>query len=63
MKRFLGLVLALTGLGGALWGSAHVLTTGATTPLHLTPDWNLPAMGVGLIGVALLTLGFVWLRE
>jgi len=63
MKRFFGLLLVLIGLGGALWGGAHVLTTGATTSLHLTEEWSLPAMGMGLIGIALLTFGFIWMRD
>lgn len=63
MRRFAGLLLTVTGLGGTVWGGVHLLTTGATTRLYLTDQFSLPAMTVGLIGVALLTVGFVWMRE
>ncbi|MCS7022286.1 MAG: hypothetical protein NZU63_10715 [Gemmataceae bacterium] len=63
MKRFIGLLLTVAGLGGALWGGVHVLTGGATTRLSLTSDFSLPAMTIGLIGLTLLTVGFIWLRE
>jgi hypothetical protein len=63
MKRFVGLILAAIGLGGTIWGGVHVLTTGASTRLFLTHDWSLPAMAVGLIGVALLTVGLIWVRD
>ena len=63
MKRFLGLVMAMTGAAAALWGGYHVLLGESTTHVTITSDFSLSAMAAGLIGVAVFTVGLVWCRD
>ena len=60
MKRFLGWVLAGVGLSGIGWGGFHVLSGNSDMTLRPLP---LNALTATLAGVALLTLGLVWVRD
>jgi hypothetical protein len=63
MKRFIGLLL--TGVGGvaALWGGYQVMSGQTSTHVAITNDFALSALSVGLIGVAVFTVGLVWMRD
>jgi hypothetical protein len=63
MKRFIGLLLAITGAVAALWGGYHVIMGQSETHVALTHDFSLSAMATGLIGVAVFTVGLVWCRD
>jgi hypothetical protein len=63
MQRFIGLVLALAGAVAALWGGYHVMVGESSTQIAVTHDFSLSAMAVGLIGVAVFTVGLVWCRD
>ena len=63
MKRFIGLLLASAGAVAALWGGYHVVLGQSDTHIALTYDFSLSAMAVGLIGVAVFTVGLVWCRD
>jgi hypothetical protein len=63
MKRFIGLLLALAGGAAALWGGYHTLVGEVKTRLTITPDFAPTAMTVGLVGLAVATVGVVWTRD
>ena len=60
MKRFFGWLLAGTGLGGAGWSAYYLLSGSSHAQLAPLP---INAMTGGLIAVALLTVGLIWVRE
>jgi hypothetical protein len=63
MKRFIGMLLAMAGGAGALWGGYKALVGETSTVVAVTNDFSLSAMAVGLIGLAVCTVGVVWLRD
>lgn len=63
MMRFLGLILAIVGGAATLWGGYHTLLGESNAHLPLTRDFSLTAMHVGLVGVLVLTLGLIWVRD
>ena len=63
MKRFIGMIMALAGGAGALWGGYKALVGETDTTVVITPDFSLSAMAIGLIGLAICTVGIVWLRD
>jgi hypothetical protein len=63
MKRFIGLFLALGGGAATLWGGYHTMVGQSSTRIALTHDFSLSAMMVGLIGLAVFTVGLVWVRD
>jgi hypothetical protein len=63
MKRFIGMLMCFAGGAGALWGGYHTLMGQTRTMLTITDDFSLSAMTVGLIGVAVFTVGIVWARD
>ena len=60
MKRFVGWLLAGAGLVGTGWGGFLMLSGSSAAKMAPLP---VDAMTGGLIGVALLTIGLVWVRE
>ena len=63
MKRFLGLLLALTGGAAVLWGGYHVLTGQSTARVALADGVEVSALNGGLIGLLVCTLGLIWARD
>jgi len=63
MKRFLGLLLALAGGAATLWGGFHTLMGESSTRVSITHDFSMSAMMVGLVGLAVFTIGLVWARD
>lgn len=63
MKKFTGLILALAGGGATIWGGISVLIGNSNARLEIVPDFAPTALMVGLVGVALLTVGLVWARD
>jgi hypothetical protein len=63
MKRFLGLFLTLSGAAAVLWAGYYVLTGQSSTQLYVTDDFSVSALVGGLAGLALFTLGLVWVRD
>jgi len=62
MKRFFGWVLALAGGAAVVWGGFNVLSGQSETRVHLGTV-SVDALTGGLIGLALATLGFIWVRD
>lgn len=60
MKTFLGWLFLLTGGLLAAWGAYFCLTGTIRAQLYPLP---LTAMTGGLIGVAVLVVGFLWIRD
>lgn len=60
MKRFLGWLMAGAGAVGTGWGGYFMLT--GTSKAQLAP-LPVDAMTGGLIGVALFTVGLIWIRD
>jgi hypothetical protein len=58
-----GWILIITGGVGAAWGAVSVMTGASQTPLEITRDVSVNAMTVGLIGLAVLTVGLIWVRD
>lgn len=63
VKRFIGWGLALAGGAAALWGGSCVVTGSTDSRLHFTPELSLNALTVGLAGLAVLTVGLIWVRD
>jgi hypothetical protein len=63
VKRFIGWVLTVSGGAGALWGGIAVLTGSSRERLAIVPDFSVNAITVGLVGLATLTVGLVWVRD
>jgi hypothetical protein len=63
VKRFIGLVLAITGGIATLWGGFLLLTRSTSTRIEITPEFSPTALTFGLAGVAVFTIGLVWARD
>ncbi len=63
MKSFIGLGLTSAGVVAVLWGGYHVVVGESSTELTITTDFSLSALAVGLIGVAVFTVGLLWMRD
>jgi hypothetical protein len=63
MKRFIGLFLTLGGGAATIWGGYHALIGETSMRINITPDISVSAMAMGLVGIAVATVGVVWLRD
>jgi len=63
MKRFIGVVLAMAGAVGVVWGGYHLLSGASQARLTLANNVSVDAMTGGLIGLATLVFGLVWVRD
>jgi hypothetical protein len=63
VKRFTGWILAVTGGVAAAWGAVAVLTGTSQSRFNVTSNLSVDAMTTGLIGLAVLTVGLVWIRD
>ena len=63
MKRFVGWLLVLAGGGAAGWGCLSALTGAARARIELGSDLSVDALTGGLAGVAVLTVGLIWVRD
>lgn len=63
MKRFIGWGLTLAGGAATLWGGTCVITGYSASRLNVSPELSLSAMTVGLAGLAVLTIGLIWVRD
>jgi hypothetical protein len=63
MKRFIGLCMTVVGAAMVLWGGYYVLTGQSSQTLHVADGFAVTAMVGGLAGVAVFTLGLVWVRD
>ena len=63
MKRMTGWILTIAGGLGVLWGGVCVLTGASETRLTLSNDVSASALTVGLISLAVATIGLIWVRD
>lgn len=63
MKRFVGLLMTLVGSVAALWGGYYIIIGKSSMRLWLTDTQSVTALTGGLIGVALFTVGLLWVRD
>ena len=63
MKRFVGWLLVLAGGGVAGWGCLSVLTGASRAQLDVGSNLSVDALTGGLAGVAVLTIGLIWVRD
>lgn len=63
MQRFFGLLVTITGAALVLWAGYYVMTGESTAPLRITDDFTVTATAGGLVGVALFTVGLIWVRD
>lgn len=63
MQRFIGLLLTLVGAVSVLWAGYYVLVGESGARLYVTDDFSLTAMTGGLAGVAIFTMGLIWMRD
>ncbi|MCS6863621.1 MAG: hypothetical protein RMJ56_14260 [Gemmataceae bacterium] len=63
MKRLMGWVLTLAGGAATLWGGFALLMGESERRLMLTPEVSVNALTGGLLGVAVLTVGLLWVRD
>ena len=63
MKRFTGWIMAVAGGAAAAWGAVSVMTGASAARLSVTSDLSVDAMTTGLTGLAVLTIGLVWIRD
>jgi hypothetical protein len=55
--------LAGVGTVGAAWGAVSVLTGSSSARLAITPELSVSALATGLAGLAVLTIGLIWVRD
>ena len=63
MKRFTGWILIIAGGIVAAWGAVSVMTGSSSARVALTHDLAVNALTGGLIGLAVLTVGLIWVRD
>jgi hypothetical protein len=63
VKRFIGWGLVLAGGVATLWGGYSVLTGSTSASIPITSDVSVNALTGGLVGLAVLTVGLVWVRD
>jgi hypothetical protein len=64
MKRFIGWGLVVLGGAATIWGGFSVMTgESERARIAVTHDFSINALTCGLIGLAVLTLGLVWVRD
>jgi hypothetical protein len=63
MKRFMGWVLALIGAVGVVWGGYHLLGGRSEAKVTLAQGVTINGLTGGLIGIAVLTIGLLWVRD
>jgi len=63
VKRLIGWLLTIAGGSAALWGVISVLTGSSRSQVQITPDIAVNAMVGGLVGLAALTVGLIWVRD
>ena len=63
MQRMFGLAITIAGAALALWGAFYVMTGQSGTRLELYEGYSISAISGGLAGVALITVGLIWVRD
>lgn len=63
VKRFIGWMLVLAGGAAAVWGGTCVLTGTSRARMDFGNDFSISAMTGGLAGLAVLTIGLIWVRD
>lgn len=63
MKRFTGWIMTITGGITASWGAVAVMTGTSSARVSITDDFSVTAMALGLVGLAVLTIGLIWVRD
>ena len=63
MKRFVGLVLTITGVAVLFWVGGSTTHGSLSTRIPVTPDFSITALTGGLAGLASFTAGLVWMRD
>jgi hypothetical protein len=58
-----GWILTIAGGVGVVWGAVCVLTGASETRVTLSNDVSLSALTVGLISLAVGTIGLLWVRD
>jgi hypothetical protein len=63
MQRFIGLFLTIAGALAILWSAYYVMTGQSSTLLRVTDGFAVTAMTGGLAGLAVFTMGLIWMRD
>ncbi len=63
MKRMTGWILTIAGGAATLWGGVSLLTGSMENRVQITPDFSVNALAGGLVGLAVLTVGLIWVRD
>jgi len=63
MQRLLGVLLAIVGGITVLWAAYYIMTGQSSYRVQVTDDFSVSALTGGLAGVAVFTLGLIWLRD
>ena len=63
MQRMLGVALAIAGGVAVLWAAYYVMTGQTSYSVRITDNFSVSALTGGLAGLAVLTLGLIWIRD
>ena len=63
MRRFIGTVLAILGGVATLWGGYHCLTGQSNAQIAIVNGVSITSLMLGLVGVVVLVLGLIWVRD
>jgi multisubunit Na+/H+ antiporter MnhB subunit len=63
MQRMLGVSLAIAGGVAVLWAAYYVMTGQSDYSVRITDNFSVTALTGGLAGLAVLTLGLIWVRD
>jgi hypothetical protein len=63
VKRFIGWFLVLFGGVATAWGGVSVLTGSSQSRIYFDPTTSVNALVAGLVGLGVLTVGLLWVRD
>jgi hypothetical protein len=63
MKRLTGLLFVVAGTVASAWGGYHVFIGESSAHVPLIDDYSVSALTAGLAGVAVFTIGLIWMQD
>lgn len=58
-----GLFLTIGGGIAVFWAAYYLMVGDASAVLKITDDFSVSSLTGGLVGIAMFTMGLIWLRE
>ena len=59
----LGLILTIGGCIAVFWAAYYLMVGDASAVLKMTDGFSVSSMTGGLVGIAMFTMGLIWIRD